>query len=58
MLVHFGLFARLIFILLITGTTPLPQLFSIAYHQCKWNYKDEADVKQVDDGRENSFLLT
>lgn len=34
----------------LTGTTPLPQMFSIAYHQCKWNYKDEADVKQVDDG--------
>ncbi len=32
------------------GTTPLPQLFSIAYHQCKWNYKDEEDVRQVDEG--------
>jgi len=34
----------------LTGTTPLPQLFSIAYHQCKWNYKDEAEVKQINDG--------
>jgi len=23
------------------------QLFSLAYHQCRWNYNDEADVKQV-----------
>ncbi|KAL6077361.1 Glucan 1,3-alpha-glucosidase [Balamuthia mandrillaris] len=34
----------------LTGTTPLPQLFSIAYHQCRWNYKDEADVAAVDGG--------
>jgi len=34
----------------LTGTTPLPQLFAIGYHQCRWNYKDEADVKQVDEG--------
>lgn len=32
----------------VTGTTRLPQLFSIAYHQCRWNYKDEADVAEVD----------
>lgn len=32
------------------GTTALPQLFSIGYHQCRWNYKDEADVKAVDSG--------
>jgi alpha 1,3-glucosidase len=34
----------------VTGTTVLPQLFSIAYHQCRWNYKDEADVAEVDAG--------
>mmetsp|Transcript_27755 Transcript_27755/g.70759 ORF Transcript_27755/g.70759 Transcript_27755/m.70759 type:complete len:905 (-) Transcript_27755:229-2943(-) len=34
----------------LTGTTALPQLFSIGYHQCRWNYKDEADVKVVDSG--------
>eukprot|EP01133_Synstelium_polycarpum_P009816 gene9816-11466_t len=34
----------------LTGTTALPQMFSIAYHQCRWNYKDENDVKQVDAG--------
>lgn len=32
----------------VTGTTAMPQLFSIAYHQCRWNYRDEADVDQVD----------
>lgn len=33
-----------------TGPTALPQLFSLGYHQCRWNYKDEADVFQVDSG--------
>jgi alpha 1,3-glucosidase len=32
----------------LTGVTPIPPMFSIAYHQCRWNYKDEADVSQVD----------
>ena len=32
----------------VTGKTAMPQLFSIAYHQCRWNYKDEADVTAVD----------
>jgi alpha 1,3-glucosidase len=31
----------------LTGVTPIPPLFSLAYHQCRWNYKDEADVAQV-----------
>ena len=31
----------------LTGTTALPQYFGIAYHQCRWNYRDEADVKAV-----------
>jgi mannosyl-oligosaccharide alpha-1,3-glucosidase len=25
------------------------QKFSLAYHQCRWNYVDEADVRGVDD---------
>ncbi|XP_077869265.1 neutral alpha-glucosidase AB-like [Saccoglossus kowalevskii] len=29
----------------LTGTTQLPPMFSIAYHQCRWNYNDEEDVK-------------
>ncbi|EFJ31082.1 hypothetical protein SELMODRAFT_169507 [Selaginella moellendorffii] len=32
----------------VTGTTAMPPFFSIGYHQCRWNYKDEADVAQVD----------
>mmetsp|Transcript_16244 Transcript_16244/g.31748 ORF Transcript_16244/g.31748 Transcript_16244/m.31748 type:complete len:1001 (-) Transcript_16244:128-3130(-) len=34
----------------LTGFQALPQKFSLAYHQCRWNYKDEADVKAVDNG--------
>eukprot|EP01113_Clastostelium_recurvatum_P019242 TRINITY_DN2271_c0_g1_i2.p1 TRINITY_DN2271_c0_g1~~TRINITY_DN2271_c0_g1_i2.p1 ORF type:complete len:965 (-),score=270.56 TRINITY_DN2271_c0_g1_i2:59-2953(-) len=32
----------------LTGTLAMPQMFAIAYHQCKWNYKDQADVAGVD----------
>ncbi|OQR69905.1 neutral alpha-glucosidase AB-like [Tropilaelaps mercedesae] len=35
---------------LLTGTTPLPPLFSLAYHQCRWNYNDQDDVRSVDAG--------
>lgn len=31
----------------LTGTMPLPPMFSLGYHQCRWNYKDETDVYQV-----------
>ena len=31
----------------LTGVTPLPPFFSLGYHQCKWNYRDEADVADV-----------
>ena len=31
----------------LTGTQELPPLFSIAYHQCRWNYKDQQDVEFV-----------
>lgn len=34
----------------LTGTTGMPQMFALGYHQCRWNYKDEADVSQVDAG--------
>uniref|UniRef100_A0A914CV67 Glucosidase II subunit alpha n=1 Tax=Acrobeloides nanus TaxID=290746 RepID=A0A914CV67_9BILA len=34
----------------LTGVTPLPPQFAIAYHQCRWNYKDEADVAGVHAG--------
>jgi alpha-glucosidase (family GH31 glycosyl hydrolase) len=26
----------------LTGGSALPQMFSLGYHQCRWNYKDEA----------------
>lgn len=32
----------------VTGTQALPQFFATAYHQCRWNYRDEEDVAQVD----------
>lgn len=34
----------------LTGTAPLPPRFSLSYHQCRWNYVDEADVRAVDEG--------
>ena len=33
----------------ITGTTPLPPKFSIAFHQCRWNYNDQDDVRMVNE---------
>lgn len=32
----------------VTGTSAMPQAFATSYHQCRWNYRDEEDVKQVD----------
>lgn len=32
----------------LTGTTAMPQEFSIGYHQCRWNYVSDDDVKDVD----------
>ena len=32
----------------LTGTQALPPLFALGYHQCRWNYRDEADVFAVD----------
>ncbi|XP_056151789.1 neutral alpha-glucosidase C [Lampris incognitus] len=34
----------------LTGYQALPPLFSLGYHQCRWNYDDEADVRAVDAG--------
>ncbi|XP_042338947.1 neutral alpha-glucosidase C-like, partial [Plectropomus leopardus] len=33
-----------------SGYQALPPLFALGYHQCRWNYSDEADVKAVDSG--------
>jgi mannosyl-oligosaccharide alpha-1,3-glucosidase len=32
----------------LTGYTVLPAAFSIGYHQCRWNYVSDEDVKDVD----------
>ncbi|KAI0024476.1 alpha glucosidase-like protein [Xylariomycetidae sp. FL0641] len=32
----------------LTGTTAMPQEFSVGYHQCRWNYISDDDVKEVD----------
>ncbi|KAM6181104.1 neutral alpha-glucosidase C [Erethizon dorsatum] len=34
----------------LTGTQAMPPLFSLGYHQCRWNYEDEQDVMAVDTG--------
>ncbi|KAL9189094.1 hypothetical protein ACHAXT_011584 [Thalassiosira profunda] len=31
----------------LTGRMPLPPMFALGYHQCRWNYRDEADVYAV-----------
>lgn len=31
----------------LTGVAPLPQLYTLAYHQCRWNYNDEKDIATV-----------
>jgi mannosyl-oligosaccharide alpha-1,3-glucosidase len=32
----------------LTGFTAMPQEFSIGYHQCRWNYVSDDDVRDVD----------
>ncbi|KIX08989.1 uncharacterized protein Z518_00067 [Rhinocladiella mackenziei CBS 650.93] len=32
----------------LTGYTQLPATFAMAYHQCRWNYVSDEDVKDVD----------
>ncbi|EPS71756.1 alpha-glucosidase, partial [Genlisea aurea] len=32
----------------VTGSPAMPQFFATAYHQCRWNYRDEEDVNNVD----------
>ncbi|XP_076065923.1 glucosidase 2 subunit alpha isoform X2 [Oratosquilla oratoria] len=31
----------------LTGNTNLPPMFALAYHQSRWNYNDEEDVRKV-----------
>ena len=35
------------------GTQQLPPLFSLGYHQCRWNYRDEKDVAAVEQSFED-----
>lgn len=32
----------------LTGSTAMPAEFSLGYHQCRWNYVSDDDVKEVD----------
>ncbi|ETL47142.1 hypothetical protein F441_03217 [Phytophthora nicotianae CJ01A1] len=41
---------------LLTGRAQLPPLFSLGYHQCRWNYKNEADVARVDAGFDEHLI--
>ncbi|KAA6379304.1 MAG: Alpha-glucosidase, partial [Streblomastix strix] len=34
---------------LLVGTPALPPLFSLGYHQCRWNYKSEYECNQIMD---------
>lgn len=34
----------------VTGRPVLPPLWSLGYHQSRWNYVDQQDVAQVDAG--------
>ncbi|KAJ0393755.1 hypothetical protein P43SY_003584 [Pythium insidiosum] len=40
----------------LTGRAPLPPLFAIGYHQCRWNYKNEADVDRVNAGFDEHLI--
>lgn len=31
----------------LTGTTPLPQLWTLGYHQCRWGYECAKDIREV-----------
>lgn len=34
----------------LVGTTPLPPLWSLGYHQCRWGYKGEEDLLRLNKG--------
>lgn len=41
---------------LLTGGSELPPLSTVGYHQCRWNYRDEADVADVNENFEKHNL--
>lgn len=34
----------------VPGTQAFPPLSTLGYHQCRWNYNDQEDIKAVDQG--------
>lgn len=40
----------------LTGRAPLPPKWSLGYHQCRWGYKSEADIREVVQGFETRGL--
>ncbi len=41
---------------ILTGTHPMPPLWALGYHQCRWSYYPEAKVKKITTGfRENKI---
>lgn len=41
---------------LLTGGSELPPLSTVGYHQCRWNYRDEADVADINQKFEDHQL--
>ena len=40
----------------LTGTVPLPQLWTLGYHQSRWGYKSASDIRSIAQGmRENDI---
>jgi alpha-glucosidase len=43
----------------LTGRAALPPRWALGYHQCRWGYKEESDVRRVVEGfRENQMPLS
>jgi alpha-glucosidase len=41
---------------ILTGTHPMPPLWALGYHQCRWSYYPEAKVKKITNGfRQNKI---
>ncbi|KTG01817.1 hypothetical protein cypCar_00020176 [Cyprinus carpio] len=41
----------------LTGTQLFPPLTALGYHQCRWHYNDQEDVKTVDQGCDEHDIL-
>lgn len=40
----------------LTGTAPLPQMWTLGYHQSRWGYKNEADIRRIADNMRANHL--